>query len=145
MSSSPAEPTVARAYLHARAQIPRAVAGCALLGPFDPLIWCRDRAEFLFGARIRVELYTPKHKRTHGYYVLPFLFGERIVGRVDLKADRRAETLHVLSAHCEPGVSTDVFVSALADEIRLMARWLDLSHILTHHKGGAAADLHAAL
>ena len=130
------------AYLHARMRCPRAVAGRALLGPFDPLIWHRDRAEFLFGARIRVELYTPKHKRTHGYYVLPFLFGDRIVGRVDLKADRNAQTLQALSAHCEPGVPADVFISALADEIRLMACWLGLPHVRTHRKGNAAAALH---
>jgi uncharacterized protein YcaQ len=74
----------------------------------------------------RIELYTPKHKRTHGYYVLPFLFGDRVVGRVDLKADCGAQTLQVLSAHCESGIAADVFVAALADEIRLMARWLGL-------------------
>lgn len=131
----------APAYVHANARRPKTVSARALLGPFDPLVWHRDRAENLFGAHIRIEIYTPKHKRTHGYYVLPFLFGDRIVGRVDLKAEREAETLHVLSAHCEPGIAADVFVAALADEIRLMARWLGLPRLKTSRTGDAAAAL----
>ncbi|HRD78043.1 MAG TPA: crosslink repair DNA glycosylase YcaQ family protein, partial [Hyphomicrobiaceae bacterium] len=99
------------------------------------------RAEALFGAHIRIELYTPKHKRTHGYYVMPFLFGDRVVGRVDLKADRAVERLQVLSAHCEPGIAAETFVSALADEIRLMARWLDLPRIEVSRTGDAATAL----
>jgi uncharacterized protein len=131
----------ALAYVHADARLPKTVAARALLGPFDPLVWHRDRAETLFGAHIRIELYTPKHKRTHGYYVLPFLFGDRVVGRVDLKAEREAETLQVLSAHCEPGIAAGEFVAALADEIRLMARWLGLPRINTSRTGDAAAAL----
>jgi uncharacterized protein len=133
------------AYLHAQAKLPKTVAARALLAPFDPLVWHRDRAEALFGAHIRIELYTPEHKRTHGYYVLPFLFGDRIVGRVDLKADRATETLQVLSAHCEPGIPADVFVAPLADEIRLMARWLALPRISASRKGDAAAALKRVL
>ncbi len=133
------------AYMHAAAKLPKAITARTLLAPFDPLVWHRDRAEALFGAHIRIELYTPQHKRTHGYYVLPFLFGDRIVGRVDLKADRAAETLQVLSAHCEPGIPADVFVSPLADELRLMARWLGLPKIAVTRRGDAAEVLRQLL
>ena len=135
----------APAYVHSDARRPRSVAARALVGPFDPLVWHRGRAEALFGAHIRIELYTPRHKRTHGYYVLPFLLGERIVGRVDLKAEREAETLHVLSAHCEAGIAAEEFVAALADEIRLMARWLGLRHLKVSRRGEAAAALQQVL
>lgn len=133
------------AYVHADARRPKTVAARALLAPFDPLVWHRGRAETLFGAHIRIELYTPKHKRTQGYYVLPFLFGDRILGRVDLKAERDTETLQVLSAHCEPGIAADVFVAALADEIRLMARWLGLPRVEASRTGDAAAALQRLL
>ena len=128
-------------YLHADARRPKTVAARALLCPFDPLVWHRDRAKVLFGAHIRVQLYTPKHKRTHGYYVMPFLFGDRVVGRVDLKAERDTETLQVLSAYCEPGIAADLFVAPLADEIRLMARWLGLPRLQASRTGDAAAAL----
>ena len=101
----------------------------ALLAPFDPLIWQRERVEALFGARIRLELYTPREKRTHGYYVLPFLLGDRIVARVDLKADRAASMLRVLAAHAEAGVSKAAIVEPLAIELRLMAAWLGLERV----------------
>jgi uncharacterized protein YcaQ len=135
----------APAYLHVEARRPKAVSARALLAPFDPIVWHRDRAETLFGAHIRIELYTPRHKRSHGYYVLPFLYGDRIVGRVDLKADRDTETLHVLSAHSEPGIAAEMFVADLADEIRLMARWLGLPRLETKRTGDAAAALQRVL
>jgi hypothetical protein len=131
----------APAYVHAAARLPKAVAARALLCPFDPLVWHRDRAETLFGAHIRIELYTPKHKRTHGYYVLPFLLGDHIVGRVDLKSERATGTLQVQSAYCEPGIAAETFVEPLAEELRLMARWLGLSRIQIARKGDAAAAL----
>lgn len=134
-----------QAYVHVDARKPKAVAARALLAPFDPLVWHRGRAEALFGAHIRIELYTPKHKRTHGYYVMPFLFGDRIVARVDLKAERETGQLRVLSAHCEPGIAAEEFADALADEIRLMARWLGLPRIRAGRAGDAAAALQRAL
>ena len=133
------------AYMHAGTRCPRTVDACSLLGPFDPLIWHRDRAEFLFGARIKLEVYTPKPKRKYGYYVLPFLFGDRIVARVDLKADRDAKVLHILSTHGEPGIPAGTYISALADELRLMARWLALQHIEAHRVGDTAEVLRQAL
>lgn len=133
------------AYVHTQARAPKSVAARTLLCPFDPMVWNRDRAETLFGARIRIEIYTPKAKRTHGYYVLPFLLGERVAARVDLKAERSAGVLQVLSAHSEPGVAPDEFAASLAQEIRLMARWLKLPHIQTSPVGDAAKALGALL
>ncbi|WP_426011515.1 DNA glycosylase AlkZ-like family protein [Caulobacter sp. DWR2-3-1b2] len=132
------------AYLAPNAQRPRAVKANALLSPFDNLIWFRERAERLFNIRIRLEIYTPAHKRTHGYYVLPFLQGETITARVDLKADRKAGVLRVLSAHREP--AADALTSAvLAVELRLMARWLGLAGVAVATSGDLAPSLALAL
>lgn len=131
------------AYLHPAARQPRAAKGTALLSPFDNLIWARERTERLFGARVRLEIYTPAHKREHGYYVLPLLQGEAITARVDLKADRKAQVLRVQAAHLEPGAAPDSAAQALAAELRLMAAWLGLADIAVAPKGDLAARLGA--
>jgi uncharacterized protein len=132
------------AYLDPAARRPRRVAGAALLSPFDNLIWYRERTERLFGVRVRLEIYTPAAKRTHGYYVLPFLEDEAITARVDLKADRKAGLLRVMAAHRE-SLATDQTPARLAAELRLMAGWLGLADVRAEARGDLAPDLEAAL
>jgi uncharacterized protein YcaQ len=124
------------AYLYAGTPLPRRVSTRALLSPFDSLIWERQRTERLFDFHYRISIYTPSALRTHGYYVLPFLLNERLVARVDLKADRAARVLRVPSAHAEPGVDGRRVAPALLDELRAMAAWLGLERVETSRRGG---------
>jgi uncharacterized protein YcaQ len=128
-------------YLHADAGRPRRLQAQALLTPFDPVVWFRPRAERLFDFHYRIGLYTPKHKRTHGYYVLPFLLGDRLVGRVDLKADRQSSTLRVEAAHCEGHCEASEAAPPLMDEVKRMARWLGLERVQVAKRGQLAEAL----
>ena len=130
----------AKAWVHRDAVLPRRVDAAAILTPFDPVVWFRERAERLFGFEYRIEIYTPAPRRRFGYYSLPVLIGDDIVGRVDLKADRATSTLLVQSAWWEHGRPADA-ASRLADELRAAARWQGLESISVSRWGDATDDL----
>jgi len=117
----------------------------ALLTPFDSLVWSRPRTERVFGFRYRMEMYTPAAKRRHGYYVLPFLLGDSLVARVDVKGDRPAGVLRVLGAFAEPGADPGAVAPELAAELRLLAAWLELDHVSVARTGDLAGRLATAV
>jgi uncharacterized protein YcaQ len=117
-------------YLDPQAKLPRRIEARALVSPFDPIVWERTRTERLFDFRYRIEIYTPAEKREYGYYCLPFVLGERIVARLDLKADRATGRLLVHSIHPEASAGPDEIAPPLGEELRLMADWLGLGEIV---------------
>lgn len=135
----------APAYLRAGLTVPRVDRGTALLCPFDPLIFFRPRVERLFGFHYRIEIYTPEPKRQFGYYVWPFLLDGRLVGRVDLKAERASGALNVVGAFVEAGQEPAVVAPQLAGELRTMASWLGLGDVTVGRRGELAPALRKAL
>ncbi|MBM9466762.1 winged helix-turn-helix domain-containing protein [Nakamurella leprariae] len=139
----------APAYLDTAARIPRRVSGVALVSPFDPLVWYRERTERIFGFRYRIEIYTPAPKRIFGYYVLPLLVGDHLAGRFDLKADRAAGRLLVQASWYEPGSGPgdggSEVAEAAAGRLAELARWLELDEIEVRDAGNVAGPVRAAV
>lgn len=133
------------AYMAPKVTMAKSADATALLTPFDSLIFDRQRTERLFDFRYRIELYTPGPKRIYGYYVLPFLMGDRIVARVDLKSDRANGRLLASGAFSEPGTTAGEVAEALAAELQVMARWLGLGRVVVGRRGDLTAPLRQAL
>ncbi len=132
------------AYLHPEAKRPRSVTGTALLTPFDPVVWFRPRALRLFDFHYRIEIYVPEPKRVHGYYVLPFLLDEELVGRVDLKADRKTGVLRVRGAYAEEGADKVRVASEMSGSLFEMAAWLGLDDVAVERRGDLASHLRSS-
>lgn len=128
----------APAYLHPEAATPRRITGTALLCPFDPLIFFRPRTQRVFDFHYRIEIYTPEPKRVHGYYVFPLLVDGKLVGRVDLRAERATGRLLAPAAFAEPGYATAETAQALREALREMADWLELDEVVIGERGDLA-------
>jgi uncharacterized protein YcaQ len=132
-------------YVVPGARVPRSVDARAIVSPFDPLMWERKWTKSVFDFDYQIEIYVPAPKRIYGYYVLPFLMGDRFAARVDLKADRKASTLLVHAAYVEDGFDAGEVAAALSDELRSMAEWLSLESIAVGRKGNLARALKRAI
>ena len=133
------------AYLHKAARLPSRIDAASLLSPFDPVVWYRPRTARLFDFDYRFEIFIPQAQRRWGCYVLPFLLGDRLVARVDLKADRTRRRLLVLGAYLEPGAEPGVVSETLATELRTLANWLELDAITIGRRGNFARPLAVAV
>jgi hypothetical protein len=133
------------AFIVRGARIPRAVDVQAIVSPFDPVLWERRWTKSVFGFDYQIEIYVPGPKRIYGYYVLPFLSGDRFAARVDLKADRKTSTLIVHASYAEAGTDAKHVAASLAAELRSMADWLALESFVVHPKGNLAPALKRAL
>src|SRR6185295_16688828 len=126
-------------------KIPRSVDARAIVSPFDPTLWERKWTRAVFDFEYQIEIYVPAPKRIYGYYVLPFLMGDRFAARVDLKADRKASTLIVHSAWVEAGLDAGAVADALSEELRSMATWLSLESFAVGKRGNLTRELKRAL
>ena len=133
------------AYVVPEAKIPRSIAARAIVSPFDPILWERKWTKAVFDFAYQIEIYVPAPKRVYGYYVLPFLCGDRFAGRVDLKADRKSSTLIVHAVYIEPGFDAAAVADALADELRSMATWLSLESFSIGARGNLSRTLKRAM
>ena len=133
------------AFAHPEAKLPRRIEGRALLTPFDPVVWHRERASRLFDFDYTIEIYVPEPKRQYGYYVMPFMLDGQLVARVDLKADRKASILRAQAAHLEAGADAKRVASELGAELRTMANWLGLESVAVGRRGDLSSELRAAL
>lgn len=132
-------------YMHPDTVVPRSMDARALLSPFDPVVWHRDRASWMFDFDYRIEIYVPKPKRVFGYYVLPFLLGDRLVARCDLKTDRGEGVLRLLAAFPEPGVDEAAIAPELADELQMLATMVGVDRVVVDGRSSLDAAVAAAL
>ena len=133
------------AYAVPELRVPRSLDVRALVSPFDPLMWERKWTKAVFDFDYQIEIYVPQPKRIYGYYVLPFLVGDRFAARVDLKADRKTSTLIVHAAYGEAGRNPRETAKALASELRSLASWLSLTSFAIGRKGDLARAVKQAL